>query len=869
MKKTLQILFVLLLFAFGKSNVAIAQEMKSFSFVQATKTTGNLTNAPKGVTATFNNSDKGDKFRITIGDSMKLTIKGLADGLKITGVKLNVQNNAYTGNGTAAVSLGNAVLGRITIRGLGKKYILKDITPFIHGVVSDGQSLTITIKARESSVYCKQFIIFYQENSYVRSKTTLAFKNPSDQTYELNDVLGATISNPATLTPTIKGASVKYTSSDANVADVNGKGDVHINNAGKATITASFDGDDTHQGSSISYNITIEDHSKRCRWIRTPLQALSPSDQFVIADLNSKTAMSNTEVTLRAPKAVAITMNESNDELTCDIPDSLVWNMSAKKGSYTFYPNGRTDIYLYINNFSRYNGLRISSYLSNMKFSFFEKDKYSGLVINFSTDPLYVYVNNNQEWRTCINTANANTSMAYFKRYSVDETGKIPTSIIFDKGDTLLFKNSSTAVSAEYINKAKVVTADCHTVLEDAKITYTANNDEVKINDGIVSLDGVRTGTYTITASYGGNSIYAASSASYTIRVEDGLDLNGSGKETNPYTVADALTITSKDKQSTMGQDVYVKGVVSQVELFDEQSKTLSYYISDDDNTKRIHVPEAKYINSTGFSAKDQIAVGDVVLIKGDISASSSSEGNASIAEIRNNSIVEFLERKEVLDQASSTKTITTGHNVTITLKRTFNANAWNTLVLPFDLTEAQIESSFGSNAIIASYIGATKNVDDTYTLNFRESKTITANVPVFIYGAESKADGYTFSSVEVKDGEPVQLADGFNFEGTYVCSTVPKGNYFINSKNKFFLAGDNKTGIYGTRATFAPTETHHSAKGLGFNIDTGGLPTSLRNAVAGERVDESLPLYNLAGQRVSAAYKGIVVHGNRKIIRK
>lgn len=151
MKKTLQILFVLLLFAFGKSNVAIAQEMKSFSFVQATKTTGNLTNAPKGVTATFNNSDKGDKFRITIGDSMKLTIKGLADGLKITGVKLNVQNNAYTGNGTAVVSLGNAVLGRITIRGLGKKYILKDITPFIHGVVSDGQSLTITIKARESS----------------------------------------------------------------------------------------------------------------------------------------------------------------------------------------------------------------------------------------------------------------------------------------------------------------------------------------------------------------------------------------------------------------------------------------------------------------------------------------------------------------------------------------------------------------------------------------------------------------------------------------------------------------------------------------------------------------------------------------------
>lgn len=228
---------------------------------------------------------------------------------------------------------------------------------------------------------------------------------------------------------------------------------------------------------------------------------------------------------------------------------------------------------------------------------------------------------------------------------------------------------------------------------------------------------------------------------------------------------------------------------------------------------------------------------------------------------------MKFYPRNITLDEENSND-IKAGHNVTATLKRTFNANAWNTLVLPFNLTAEQISAAFGLKREGCSiHRSCTANADNTYTLNFNSATAITANVPVFIYGAENKADGYTFTGVEVKAAEPTQKAENFNFVGTYAKTTVPAGNYFINTENKLFKAGDDKTNISATRATFQPTGTAATAKGLGFRIAGDGETTAINAVTIQENAGKAA--YNLSGQRVNGAYKGIVIQNGKKFMQK
>lgn len=63
---------------------------------------------------------------------------------------------------------------------------------------------------------------------------------------------------PATLTPTIKGATIQYTSSNLSVASVNEKtGEVTALREGDSEITASFAGNNTYHPSSASYTIHV------------------------------------------------------------------------------------------------------------------------------------------------------------------------------------------------------------------------------------------------------------------------------------------------------------------------------------------------------------------------------------------------------------------------------------------------------------------------------------------------------------------------------------------------------------------------------------------------------------------------------------
>lgn len=91
-----------------------------------------------------------------------------------------------------------------------------------------------------------------------KRQTTLSFGETYDgKTINVN--LGDEFTAPtATLTPNIEGATIKYSSNNSAVANVDGTtGAVTIVGAGTTVITADFAGDDTYASSKASYTINV------------------------------------------------------------------------------------------------------------------------------------------------------------------------------------------------------------------------------------------------------------------------------------------------------------------------------------------------------------------------------------------------------------------------------------------------------------------------------------------------------------------------------------------------------------------------------------------------------------------------------------
>lgn len=218
-----------------------------------------------------------------------------------------------------------------------------------------------------------------------------------------------------------------------------------------------------------------------------------------------------------------------------------------------------------------------------------------------------------------------------------------------------------------------------------------------------------------------------------------------------------------------------------------------------------------------------------------------------------------------VLDENASTNKFTSG-SADVILRRTFNADAWNTLVLPFSMTPEQVTATFGAQTEIANYTGATKKADGTYTLDFKSSVSgIAAGIPVFIHGA-SGTGVYEIKGVTLVAGSPAMDAKGFSFAGTYDETKAQRGDWFISSDNNFYQATGTET-IKPFRALFRPSAAA-KARVLRLAITgSDGTVTSISSLTGKSLPDAKAPSYNMAGQRVGKTYKGILVQKGRKFI--
>ena len=238
-------------------------------------------------------------------------------------------------------------------------------------------------------------------------------------------------------------------------------------------------------------------------------------------------------------------------------------------------------------------------------------------------------------------------------------------------------------------------------------------------------------------------------------------------------------------------------------------------------------------------------------------------------------SITVFVSLPTISFSESEENTIKTQSDVNISLNRKLVKGVWNTICLPFDVSEAQAKSAFGADVKIAALNVESKG--NTLVFENKTTEGIKASVPYLIMPSEVKADHqYEFYNVDIKDGDAGQTVttDGFAFKGIYnkvdITQNIKKlgttYSYaaFLGANNTLFKAKTGST-TKGFRAYFAiPKSTDASA----LHVVIDGNATSIKNINCGV-VESDDAVYNLQGQLVDARslMPGLYIKAGKKFV--
>ena len=245
-----------------------------------------------------------------------------------------------------------------------------------------------------------------------------------------------------------------------------------------------------------------------------------------------------------------------------------------------------------------------------------------------------------------------------------------------------------------------------------------------------------------------------------------------------------------------------------------------------------------------------------------------------------------------VLDELSTTAP-ENATGVDVKVKRTINANEWSTICLPFAMSTAQLKAAFGDDVKLAEFDGieTTYDTDENVTnirVKFNEATSIEANHPYLIEVTNAITSFSTENvDIEVED-EPSVNKDEYrtgsgtkkdpyvfhynSFIGSYVAATdIPEECLFLNENKFWYSTGMTKMKAFRAYFDFYDvlSDVENAAARIifAFSDETTGIH-SIDNLTISP-IDNDAPMYNLAGQKVSKSYKGIVIQNGVKLIVK
>lgn len=379
-------------------------------------------------------------------------------------------------------------------------------------------------------------------------------------------------------------------------------------------------------------------------------------------------------------------------------------------------------------------------------------------------------------------------------------------------------------------------TATLTPAVEGAKITYSSDKPEVATVDastGAVTL-GTTEGTAVITASYAGNDRYEKSTASYTINLTKPFEVeDGVFDFTEPETYGYKTPALGSATNLEVGDKIIARNVIITVK---KNGSTPTRFWNNNSGKLDFRVYKNAVLN---IAVPEGYVITDITALV--------ENANKKFGEVGKNSVdISF----------------TTGINFT-------------KMVVTYGKIKSVTPTTNGYATFACSYpVNYSENGLKAYTIKVDEDNqkvayteftgVVPAGKAVLVSGIEGqkyeltpateKADATFATDLKVSNGNV--KSDGTNFYGFTTKDGV--SGFVRVAKDVAVPLGKGYLQLTGNTAA-AP---------VFYSINIGGGTTGI-GQVEVEKATENGAIYNLAGQRVDASYKGVVIKNGKKYVNK
>ena len=259
---------------------------------------------------------------------------------------------------------------------------------------------------------------------------------------------------------------------------------------------------------------------------------------------------------------------------------------------------------------------------------------------------------------------------------------------------------------------------------------------------------------------------------------------------------------------------------------------------------------------------------------------------------LKGNDNILVLDERKTLDVKNSYK------NATMLLRRTFTksndgAKGWNSIILPVDMTAAQVVKAFGEGTKLAEFRALEDNWIKFSTVDVAaDGVVLHKNTPYIIYPTQKPLGNYSYEIdgvTQILNG-PVYVADGINYDdqtsglehtvngtgmtytGSYDSKTVVFADSYMFSKGDLVHTNKEHT-VKAYRCWLK--EDVSSGKMLMFSLDGNGLDgTTGIHVIEENKQNTNTGIYNLSGVRMNTNNidklpKGVYVVNNKVVVKK
>lgn len=252
-----------------------------------------------------------------------------------------------------------------------------------------------------------------------------------------------------------------------------------------------------------------------------------------------------------------------------------------------------------------------------------------------------------------------------------------------------------------------------------------------------------------------------------------------------------------------------------------------------------------------------------------------------------------------VLDEDKTLDVTKTYTGAKMLLHRTFTKNAdnvkkgWNSIILPVDMTAAQVKEAFGEGVQMAGFDRLEDNWIKFSTVNVAgEDVVLKKNTPYIIYPTKEPLGNYSYTIdgvTQILDG-PVYVANGINYDdqtselehtvngigmtytGSYSNPTTVSADSYMFSKGDLIHTNKDHT-VKAYRCWLK--EDAPSGSMLMFSINGNGIDgTTGIHVIEENKQNTNTGIYNLGGVRmntnnVDKLPKGVYIVNNKVVVKK